>query len=140
MNEQAKQLAFGGAHESVKNVRILAHRQVGEQFHRLARRRKFIIRRKWNNDLVTHAVDLHGDLGRKRFDELALKEGDHGHRSKSQIPNPKSQKTSKLQMPKARLGHQRLISCLGFGIWDLGFLWSLELGALSFCRVISSSV
>src|SRR5437870_13694513 len=49
-----------------------------EQFHRLAWLRKFIIRRKRNNHLVTDAVDLDGDLGRKRLDELAVEKGDHG--------------------------------------------------------------
>src|SRR5437667_5519799 len=49
---------------------------------------------------------------------------------KLQTPNTKHQRSSKLQVPSSKRGP-------GFGAWNLGFLWCLELGFWCFDAGIS---
>jgi hypothetical protein len=44
-----------------------------------------------------------------------------------EIPNPKIQAPKKLQIPNFKRGIARV-----FGLWKLGFVWDLELGAWDF--------
>jgi rhamnogalacturonan endolyase len=63
-------------------------------------------------------------------------------RTKSQNPNPKLQKNSKIQNQIFFLfgiGRLRFFWDLGFGIWNLVFLWCLVFGVWSFCFAPSSA-
>jgi hypothetical protein len=48
---------------------------------------------------------------------------------KLQAPTSNIQRSSKLQAPINERGDLRSV---GFGVWNLEFLWSLELGAWNF--------
>ena len=77
VDEQPEQFAFRRRHEAVEHMRVLAHRQMREQFHRATRRRQFIVGGKRYEHFVADAMNRHGDLGRQRFDQFALKKRDH---------------------------------------------------------------
>jgi hypothetical protein len=48
-------------------------------------------------------------------------------------PSSKDQAPEKLQGPSSKLQILKLVpKPLGFGVWDLGFLWKFELGAWCF--------
>ena len=67
-----KRSAFGGGHEAIKNVRILADHKMRQELDRLAGRGQLVEGGKGDQGLVADAVDLHRDLGGKRFDQFAV--------------------------------------------------------------------
>ena len=77
VDQQTKQVALRGAHETVERVGVFAHRQVGEQLNFLARLRQFVVRRKRDQHLVANAVDGDDDLRREGLDEFSVEKGDH---------------------------------------------------------------
>ncbi len=66
IDEQSKQIPFRRGHEPVKNLRVLAHVQMGQDLHRLARRGQLVVARKRDENLVADAADIDDRLGGKR--------------------------------------------------------------------------
>ena len=66
IDEQTKQIALGRGHEAVKNVRVFAHVQMGQNLHRLARRREFVVARERDENFVADAAHIDDGLGRQR--------------------------------------------------------------------------
>src|SRR5439155_18452413 len=77
IDQQAKELALRRAHESVENLRILAHMQVRENFNRLPDSRKFVVTRKRNKNLVANTGNIDRSLRRQRVHQAAMEKSDH---------------------------------------------------------------
>src|SRR5438093_2297847 len=133
MDQQAKQLPFRHGHESIKDVGILAHDQVREQLHLLARLGELFIRGQRNERFVADAIDVDDDLSGEGFDEFALEEGDH-----RQAPSTKLQAPGKHQEPNRKPCPGTAGSMPRFGAWSLELPLSLDLGTWIFCRFIFS--
>src|SRR5205823_5072260 len=78
IDQQAKEIAFRRAHESVENLRILAHVQMRENFNRLTDCWKFVVTRKRNKNLVANTANIDRRLRRQRVNQAAMEKGDHG--------------------------------------------------------------
>ena len=72
IDQQPKQIALRRAHESVKHVRIFANDQMSENVNRLTNRRKFVVTRKRNENLVTDTTDIDRRLRRQRLNEPGI--------------------------------------------------------------------
>ena len=77
IDEQPKEIALRCRHESIENLSILAHVQMGENFNRLTNCRKFVIARERNENLVADPADVDRRLRRQRMRESAMKKSDH---------------------------------------------------------------
>jgi len=64
VHQQSKQIPFSRAHESVKDMRVFAHGQMGENSDGLTGGGKFVVTRKRNENFVADAVDIDRRLSR----------------------------------------------------------------------------
>ena len=77
IHQEPKQIAFRCAQESIQNVGVLAHVQMGEHFDRLTDRWKLVVARKGNENFVANAVYLDCCLRWQSMCEPAAKKRDH---------------------------------------------------------------
>ena len=64
VDEEPKQIAFGGGHEAVKNLRVFADVEMSEDLHGLTGRGKFVVARQRDENFVADAADLDDGLRR----------------------------------------------------------------------------
>ena len=77
VDQQAKEVAFGGSHEAIKDVGIFPYVQVSQNAHVLPNGGKFVVGRKGNQHLVPDAVNVDDSMGGEGFDQGAFQKSDH---------------------------------------------------------------
>src|SRR5207244_12454351 len=59
-------------------MRVLAHREMGQEMNWFAGSGKFVVARQWNKNFVTDAVHIDNRLRWQRADQSTIKKRDHG--------------------------------------------------------------
>ncbi len=77
VDQQAEEVALGGAHEAEEDVGVFADLEVGEDFEGGADGGQFVVAGKRNGDMIPDSMNIHDDMRGQRLDQRAFEKGDH---------------------------------------------------------------
>src|SRR2546430_6685412 len=77
VDEQTKQVAFGGGHEPVENVRVFPDVEMSQDLNGLSGGGQFIVARERNENFVADAAHVDDRLGGQGRSERPVEKGNH---------------------------------------------------------------
>lgn len=77
VHKQPEEVAFGGGHETVEDMRVFADGEMGEDFELRTSGREPVVAGKRNEHMISDTADIENDMRGERFDERAGKVCDH---------------------------------------------------------------